>query len=447
MDYAARFDGPMHELRLGGVRIYHVTDAEVVRELLYAKAASFPDRGATAIAQFFREADSAFVNTTGENWKKYRGIGAPPMNKGIDRLAQKVSARSANLVAYWSEQLAQRPMLEVQMDKAAGAVTLEVITSTIFSYELDVVRGDQESLEFAKEFRNLLQANDDLGLDVLNVYQNFPTSPRLAKEAANDALDNVFMRLVRERKEQQAAGEDVPRDLLGALIDARDDDGNPLPQKAVTNTLTEMMVAGHDTTASTVACALTLLAYHPRWMAAVLEELDRELGGAPIASLEDIGKLKVLERVIKETMRLYPAVAIVLRRSDDVSGELGGVTIPPRTGLWASPYVLGRQARYWDAPTAFQPSRFADAEGKTRKDSEFPAYFPFGGGPRVCLGARLATLEATTLVAALLQAFDVRVAPALKQKMDASSGEIPMTYQAGLMAFPTGIPLEVRQRS
>jgi len=159
------------------------------------------------------------------------------------------------------------------------------------------------------------------------------------------------------------------------------------------------LFAGHETTALTLTYAIFLLATNPEKQARVHEELDALGGGPPTAA--DLSDLPYLERVIQEALRLYPPAFVVFREpTTDV--ELGGYTIPAGSTLSLPQWNVHRDSRWYDDPEQFRPERWTEA-----MEEELPeyAYFPFGGGPRHCIGMRFATMEARLILATLCQRF------------------------------------------
>jgi len=336
LEYGANPSG-VHEVQmLGAGPILHVVDPQIARELMVAKADEFPDRGASAMARFFREDQAAFVNTTGEQWMAYRKIGIASVNgSALDRLAGKVAERSEALVAKWhkkSQNQKSGGRLEIDVDTEAQAVTLEVIHEALFSEMLCVIDEDPNAMRIARSFRQFNEANQDVMNDFLQLYQEFDTPDAIRRETHRARLRSHFDQRADARQaliEKTGNAKDAPQDLLTALLTARDPvTGVALTRDDINLTLTEMMVAGHDTTAATVACLLTLLAANPRALRRAKQEVHAvclSLGGALPITVKEVSQLNYLDDCMKETMRLYPAVMIVLRKADDgVGGGVGG---------------------------------------------------------------------------------------------------------------------------
>jgi cytochrome P450 len=167
-----------------------------------------------------------------------------------------------------------------------------------------------------------------------------------------------------------------------------------------------LLLAGHDTTALALTWTFVLLAEHPEVETRLHEELDGVLGGR-LPNAGDVGNLVYTNQVIRESMRLYPPAWMITRRAAE-SVEVGGYQIPAGANVLLSPWLTQRDERFYDRPDAFEPERWAN--GRAKSTPKF-AYFPFGGGPRICIGAGFALTEAVILLAAIAQRFRLALVP------------------------------------
>jgi cytochrome P450 len=192
-------------------------------------------------------------------------------------------------------------------------------------------------------------------------------------------------------------------------MQVRDDDGQPMTDQQLRDEAITIMLAGHETTALALSWTLTLLSAHPDVDAALQRELDEVLAGrAP--SVADYPRLRLTEMIVMEGMRLYPP-AYALGREAVHPCEIGGYPIPAGATLFMSPWVMHRDPRYFDHPLEFRPQRWAD--GAASRLPRF-AYFPFGGGPRVCIGNRFAMMEAVLLLACIARRFRLELDPSCR---------------------------------
>lgn len=223
----------------------------------------------------------------------------------------------------------------------------------------------------------------------------WPNIPRPGYKRALDELDEYLYQIIRQRRLKAQ----TENDLIGSLImsGASDD--------LIRDQLLTMLIAGHDTSTAQLTWTMYLLGRHPRAMAQAREEVDSVLGGqAPYT--EALGQLKFLDQVIKETLRLYPPIHLGNRRTaNDVF--IQGYHLPAKTRVMYSIYLAHRHPKLWSEPARFCPERF----DPSKRSGRFPpfAYLPFGGGPRNCIGAAFAQVEAKVVLARILQKVDLQL--------------------------------------
>jgi cytochrome P450 len=197
---------------------------------------------------------------------------------------------------------------------------------------------------------------------------------------------------------RKRAGGGDNRDVLAMLLQSRDEEsGASLSEEEVVGHVGALFAAGHETTANTLTWTLFLLSQHPHICAELLDELEQVLGGAA-PSVEQLEQLPLLDRVLKESMRIIPVVPAVFRRSaEDV--ELGGYLVPAHTEIFTSTYATHHLPEIYAEPERFLPGRW-----ETITPSPFE-YSPFSVGPRMCIGATFALFEMKIVLAMLLQRF------------------------------------------
>ena len=247
------------------------------------------------------------------------------------------------------------------------AVTLEVIMRTVFG-----VQDDERLDKLGVALRNTLAWGSDpsrmalmavLGPHRISRVRNF----RRVVEPADELL---YDEIARGRADRDLEQRD---DVLSLLLQARHEDGSPMTDKELRDELMTLLVAGHETTATALAWALEALARHPRVLARLRDEIDR-------------GEDDYLDAVIKETLRLRPVIALVLRRLT-APMEIGGRTLPAGVSVAPCIYLLHRRPDLYPDPRAFRPERFLEQPPGTY------TWIPFGGGVRRCLGASFAQFE------------------------------------------------------
>jgi len=245
-------------------------------------------------------------------------------------------------------------------------------------------------------------------------------------------LDNVVHRIIEERR----ADDGDKLDLLDMFMKVRDEEtGERMNDKQLRDEVLTMLTAGHETTANALTWTLYLLSVHPDVGRKVAAELDAVLAGnAP--STQDLPRLAYLDRVLSESMRLYPPVWGVAR-SAERDEVLGGFQIPKGSYVVFSPYVTHRHRGYWDNPEGFDPDRFSPKRVAARKEAGWPkhAYIPFSTGPRKCIGDHFARMEALIILATVLQQFSPALASGHRVELEPSvtlrpKNGMPMVLQA-----------------
>ncbi len=276
--------------------------------------------------------------------------------------------------------------------------TLAVVGKTLFSADVEADAADiGEALTAILRMFNLLMMPFSEYLDKLPL----PSVRRFEKARAR--LDGVIYGMIAERR---AGGEDRG-DLLSMLLLAQDEDGSGgMSDQQVRDEALTLFIAGHETTAQALTWTWYLLSQNPECEQKLHEEIDRVLQGrAP--SFADLPQLRYAEMTLAESMRLYPPAWAIGRKAIGAF-ELGGYDLPAGAIVIVSPYVTQRTARYFPDPERFDPLRWTP---EAREPRHKFAYFPFGGGARLCIGERFAWMEGTLALAAIAQKWRLRLVP------------------------------------
>ncbi len=214
---------------------------------------------------------------------------------------------------------------------------------------------------------------------------------------ARKVMDDIIYRIIAERRTEEPKG-----DLLSMLIDSRyEDTGEGMSDEQIHDESIVMMSAGYETSSNALSWTFYVLDQHPEVLARILEEVKAVVPEDQAVGFEHLPKLEYTMRVIKESMRLYPPVWIIDRTSID-KDEMNGYEVPPESNVNFFIYGIHRSERYWDNPHKFDPDRFLK-ENFTDKNKI--AYFPFGGGPRMCIGYMFALYEIQMIVAELVRRY------------------------------------------
>lgn len=385
--YAAEVSrhGDLVRVPFPGQPLVYVLAPELIEQVLVRDAKSY------CKGRFFSRVGIVFgegiLLAEDEAWKRQRRRMAPAFtHKAVQALAQCVGPMAVDLAHDWAVEGPESRDIHADMT----AVTVEVALRTLFSTglspdELDQVRAAVRdiSAHFARTAEVLLP---------LPLWVPTPANRRFQKARA--CLDGVVARVLGERREAEHLG----TDLLGRLLAASADAGDPLTEAQLQDEVRTLILAGHETTAVALTVTLWHLARHPEVQSWVHEEVDAVAG--PVAVDQPLPRV---EAVLDESMRLIPP-APAFPRETRTEVELGGHTLPAGTTMMIAPFVTQRRDAWFDEPEVWRPTRWTP---ELRDALPRFAYFPFGGGPRICIGMHLARVEARVVVAELLRRFSL----------------------------------------
>ena len=279
----------------------------------------------------------------------------------------------------------------VAVDRAFSRLTLRILARSLF--DLDI--GDDEGV-VTRTADVLNERADARNLQVF-LPQWVPTPLNRRFERAMADMEDLVAELIDERREDPGEYDD----LLSLLLTVEDDEGRHLSHEELVDNMVTFLFAGHDTTSLALTYTFLLLSTPPEARERLDREHDAVLGGDP-PELDDLDDLAYTEKVIKESLRLYPP-AYVLFRQAAADVAVGGYRIPEGTIVTLPQFRLHVDPRFWDEPDAFRPERWTE-----EMEADLPdyAYFPFGGGPRHCIGMRFAMTELKHLVPTIAQRVD-----------------------------------------
>jgi cytochrome P450 len=266
-------------------------------------------------------------------------------------------------------------------------LTLDVVVRTLFGSEIVRAREVEVFLE------STMTDYRDLMMSWRAAFPPwFPFPARLRFKHSRAGLRSIINELIADRRKAPPSS-----DLLSTLLAARDDEGRGMSDEQLLDEAMTVFLAGHETTALTLAFALFLLARHPDVRDQLTSELERVLGGAP-PRYEDAARLTLCSAIVREAMRLYPPAWAMGREATEELSLLG-CPVSRGSQLIVSPWIVHRDPRWFQEPLEFRPQRWLN--GETDGLPRF-AYFPFGGGPRVCIGNHFAMLEAVLLLSTIV---------------------------------------------
>ncbi|MGH9663149.1 MAG: cytochrome P450 [Bryobacteraceae bacterium] len=277
-------------------------------------------------------------------------------------------------------------------------LTLAIVAKTLFSSDVEA-----EAPQIGQALTDILGLFNMLVIPFSELLRRLPLPMNRKFEKARKRLDATIYRIIEERR---TSGEDRG-DLLSMLLLAQDEEGTGgMSDTQVRDEALTLFLAGHETTANALTWAWYLLSQNPEAEARLRAELDCALQGR-LPRVEDLPRLIYTGTVFSEALRLYPP-AWVVGRMATVDCEVAGYAIPAGTLLMMSPYVAHRNPRYFPEPERFDPERWTPEEQEKRPRF---AYYPFGGGTRVCIGERFAWMEGVLLLATIAQKWRLRLLP------------------------------------
>ena len=339
----------------------------------------------------------------GEFWRRQRKLIQPAFHQErIAAYAQIMVGYTQRMMKSWSDGQ------KLDMHEAMMRLTLSIVAKTLFDADVSHEAEDVDAALTVLMGKFLRQAGMAL---LLPTWVPLPTSQLLKRAVGR--LDKVIYGIIEQRR---ASGQ-MAGDLLSAFLQAQDDQGVGMTDRQLHDEIMTLFLAGHETTANVLSWTWLLLGQNPEVEKKLVEELGRVLGGR-IPTPADLPQLVYTDMVLRESMRLYPPVWVIGRRALETF-RLGDYEIPADTNMLISQYLMHRDARYFPEPEKFDPQRWSAGDSRAVSLPRF-AYFPFGGGPRVCIGAGFAMMEAVLLLATIAQKFQIQIAPGEKVSMQPS---------------------------
>lgn len=388
-----REHGDLFRMRMAGALVYVVRDPELVKDVLQTRNKSF-DKGTRGYNVMRRFLGEGLLTAEGESWLRNRRIAQPLFHKRrIAGFASIMSDQTTASLNAW-EQRSERGDDVLDVDAEMMALTMRIVVGTLFGNDLgvpvDLVARSMDAFQHYTVYASM---------SLLGQLPQLPTRKQRELNASAAEIDALIYRFIEERRSGRHTG--TGDDLLSMLMDARDEEtGAAMDDKQLRDETLTMFLAGHETTANSLIWTLSLLSSHPEVRRRLEAEVDSVLEGRVPASA-DVRALPYTEKVIKESMRLFPPAWTVARRSVEDT-EIGGYPVPRGSFVILSPYLMHRHPELWENPLGFDPDRW-DTEAV--KNLPRFAYFPFGGGPRLCIGKPFAMMEAVLILAMITQRY------------------------------------------
>ncbi len=372
-----------------GKRWHMVTDPEAIRAILLDKVDLYPKSEVTKSLLRPAIGESLFI-AEGANWRWQRRSAAPAFShRNVTNLAPIMSAAAERS----AERIAAAGRRAVDLAEEMVRTTFDVITEVTFSGE----GGMEAEAVHAAIDAYITEAGRVSFFDVLGLPDWIP---RPGRDLAMPDMERTRQIADTAVEARRARGPSAVPDLLDLLLAGQDaETGRYMSTAELRDNLLTFIVAGHETTALTLAWALYLCAFDQDVQDHARAEAQAVLRGSGAASADDLPRLPYIRQIVDEALRLYPPAAMVSRTAM-AQDRLCGAEIRPGDTVIIPIYALHRSKLLWQDPDSFRPARFADRKAIPRY-----SYLPFGDGPRICIGASFALQEAVIILATLLSRF------------------------------------------
>jgi cytochrome P450 len=387
--------GDVVQYRIASFHLVQVSHPDGIQRILQENHRNYTKDSPT-LREFRRVLGNGLFTSEGAFWLRQRRLMQPAFHR--QRIAalgeMMVNAAQSMLQGWQSASLNGQPM---DVSQEMMALTLEIACRALFSANIQ------------PHVQEIGRAVTEIVEEVVFRFDHpfypsppFPTPRNRRYQAALQTLDRIAYELIQQRRRQPVEG----GDLLSLLMEMRDEDtGQGMTDQELRDEVVTLLIAGHETTAAALSWTSYLLSQNPQVEQRLSLELDQVLSGRfPTAA--DLPSLPYMRMVIDESMRLYPP-AWVTERIAEADDEVCGYTIPAGAIVVVSPYVMHRHPTYWENPESFDPERFLSERSAGRPRY---AYFPFGGGPRQCIGNSMALMEAQLVLASVYQLYHLDLA-------------------------------------
>jgi cytochrome P450 len=416
LEHCSREYGDIVRLRLGYHRIFLVNHPAAIEEVLVTKSRNFIKHFALRLTPALL--GNGLLLSEGDFYLRQRRMVQPAFNRSrLANYAAIMVDAATNTIATW------RPGETREMTGEMTRITLEIAARTLFGSEVA-----REAQEINKALRFLQES-------YLGRFNSFyplpywlPIPSNLRMRRAIRRLDGIIYRFIEQRRQRQSDG----ADLLSLLLQARDeDDGGRMTDRQVRDEAMTLFLAGHETTSLALSWTWYLLATHPEVEERLATEVRTVLGGR-LPSFDDLPRLRYTEGVVRESMRVYPPIYTIGREAH-VECAVGGYHVPKGTTVLMNQWVVHRDRRFYEQPEQFIPERWtADFLARLPKY----AYFPFGGGPRLCPGNNFAMMEAMLVLATITQSY----------RFTLLSGHKPIPWASLTLRPQGGVPAVLTRR-
>ena len=383
----AASEGDVVRLRILGMGdLYQVSHPDLVEQVLVSDRERF-DKATQTREDLGELVGQGLLLSEGDLWERQRERIQPAFY--MDRIADyadTIAAEAHEAARDWQDGAV------VDIEDEMKALTLRILVKAIFGADMNYEeRGIRETVQ------NLQEPGQPAKQPVARMVPRWIPIPmwRRYREGI-DEMEAVIETFVAAKRAELDDGDND--DLISMLLAATDEDGEGMSEKLLRDELMTFLFAGHETTATALTFTWYLLSQCPEVEEQLVAELDEVLGDRP-PEFGDVPDLEYTERVLQEAMRIYPPVPQIPRETTERL-ELGGYTIPEGATVAPSQWTIHRDERFWEDPMTVRPERFAGESDRPQF-----AYFPFGGGPRRCIGQQFAMVEGKLILATLAREY------------------------------------------
>ncbi len=384
--------GDLVFFKLGPMPVYLVNNPDYIRDVLVTHNRNFMKGEGLQRAK--RLLGEGLLTSEGEFHLRQRRLAQPAFHR------QRIAGYATTMIDYAARMRDEWRVGETRdVSREMMRLTLAITGKTLFDADVE-----SEADEIGAALTTTFELFNRMALPYIQWLDRLPLPSTRRFQKARGRLDATIYRIINERRK---SGEDRG-DLLSMLIQARDieGDGSGMTNEQLRDEAMTIFLAGHETTANALTWTWYLLSQHPEIEARFHSEVDEILKGAT-ATAEDYPRLRYTEMVFAEAMRLYPPAWIIGRRALG-DYQINGYKIPARSILLMSQYIMHHDPKYFPDPFRFDPERWKPEARESRPKF---SYFPFGGGPRLCIGESFAWMEGALVLATIAQRFKMRLAP------------------------------------